>query len=184
MPRCIGMLGNLADTRETCQRSPGQNRREVQGSVPNVPTQSSFGVASLCSPPLSRPGHQAASWRPVVSTDSPRRFSTTECGPVASGGAPGGPHSVSSPRSGPALPARSLEAQTLTSPPRWWSSLRLPCAYCHLGGRAQGCRCGPLGARLTPPALAARALLPPDDGQLPHPTPTPRRATLHSGPLL
>lgn len=60
---------------------------------------------------------------------------------------------------------------------------RLPCAHCHLGGGAQGCRYGPRGARLTPAALALRAPLPPDGSQLPRPTPTRRRAALPSGPL-
>ncbi|KAI4572164.1 hypothetical protein MJT46_005232 [Ovis ammon polii x Ovis aries] len=46
--------------------------------------------------------------------------------PCTSGGAPGDPHPLSPPRPGPALPARSLEAQTLTSPPRWWSLLASP----------------------------------------------------------
>ena len=138
-------------------QAQGRIEEKCRAARPTCPTQSSSDVASLCSPPSSRPGRQAASWRPVVSTDSLRRLSTTGRGPVASGGAPGGPHSLSPPRPGSALPARSLEAQTLTSPPRWRSLLRLPCAHCRLGGRSQGCRWGPLGVRLTRPALAVRA---------------------------
>lgn len=107
-----------AKPRAELKQSAGQRARHAP--------QSSSGVASPCSPPSSKPGPQAASWRPVVSTDSLRRFSTTGCGPVASGGAPGDPHPLSPPRPGLALPARSLEAQTLNSPPRWWSLLASP----------------------------------------------------------
>ena len=52
------------------------------------------------------------------------------------------PHSLSPPRPGPALPARSPEAQTLTSPPRWRALPCLPCASCHRSRRAQGAAVG------------------------------------------
>lgn len=83
----VGMPGNLTGTHDPCQQSPGQNPGDVQGCAQCAP-QSSSGGSTLLTPPPSRPGLQAASWRPVVSTDSPRRFSTTGCGPVAPGGAP------------------------------------------------------------------------------------------------
>lgn len=115
-----GMRSNLAGTRDTCQRSPGQNRSEVQGSAPDVPTVSS-GVASPCSPPSSKPGPQAASWRPVVSTDSLQEVQHNKVWPCGFGWGSQGPSSSLSLTPWAALPARSLEAQTLTSPPRWWS---------------------------------------------------------------
>lgn len=136
----VGMPGNLAGTHDPCQQSPGQNPGDVQGCAQRAP-QSSSGGSTLLTPPPSRPGLQAASWRPVVSTDSPRRFSTTGCGPVAPGGAPR-TLILSPPRPGPALPARSPEAQTLASPPRWRALPRLPCASCHRSGRAQGAAVG------------------------------------------
>ena len=151
-----------AKPRAESKRSAGQHARHAPHSPAPMWLHSAHhprqGQAARL--PLGGP-----SGRAVVSTDSLRRLSTTGRGPVASGGAPGGPRSLSPPRPGSALPARSLEAQTLTSPPRWRSLLRLPCAHCCLGGRSQGCRWGPLGVRLTCPALAVRAPLPPDDGQ-------------------
>lgn len=96
---------------------------------------------------------------------------------------PRDPHPLSPPRPGPALPARSLEAQTLTSLP---AGGPLPPPLRPLPprvGGAQGCLVLGVPGSI-PAAPALRAPLPPDGGQLPCPTPTRRRAALPSGPLL
>lgn len=149
----VGMPGNLAGTHDPCQRSPGQNRGDVQGCARRAP-QSSSGGSTLLTPPPSRPGLQAASWRPVVSTDSPRRFSTTRRGPVASEAVPGDPilsplhvlgrhfqQGLWRPRPSPALPAGGpcpaspVPTAIAAEEPRGaavvrWCQAHAPCPHC------------------------------------------------------